>query len=79
MQKKVVISSSPTCHLCKIAKAFFAEHNIQYEDKNVLSNAPNRQEMIDKSGQMGTPVIFVDDEMMVGFDQARMTELLEIS
>lgn len=75
-QKKVVIYSSPTCHICKRAKAYFAENNIAYEDKDVLSDKKNREEMIEKSGQMGTPVIFVGDEMMIGFDEAKFKELL---
>lgn len=49
---------------------------MSYTEHNVAADLEKRQEMIDKSGQMGVPVIFVDDEMVVGFDKNRFTELL---
>ncbi len=75
-QKEVVIYSTPTCHFCVMAKAFFDENNIEYTNYDVQEDPAKRQEMIDKSGQMGVPVIFVGDEMIVGFDEARIRELL---
>jgi len=76
--KKVVIYSTPTCHFCQQAKAFFAENNVEYVEKDVSSDQNNRQEMIDKSGQMGVPVIFVDDEMTIGFDEGKLRSELGI-
>ncbi|PIP73574.1 MAG: NrdH-redoxin [Candidatus Lloydbacteria bacterium CG22_combo_CG10-13_8_21_14_all_47_15] len=78
MEKQVIIYSSPTCHFCNQAKAFFKEHNIAYTDFNVVLDPAKRQEMIEKSGQMGTPVIFVGDEMIVGFNESKLKELLSI-
>ena len=34
------------------------------------------KEMIQKSGQMGVPVIIVDGEVMVGFNQTQLDKLL---
>lgn len=76
MDKKVTIYSTPTCHFCKMTKEFLKEKNIEFTDYNVAEDTEKRQEMIDKSGQMGVPVIFVDDEMMVGFDESKLTGLL---
>jgi len=70
--KNVTIYSTPTCHFCKIAKDFFAEHNIEYVNKDVTTNKEFAGEMINKSGQMGVPVIFVDNEMVIGFDEPRL-------
>lgn len=77
--KKVVIYSTPTCVYCNAAKEFFAQNNIQYENFDVASDLAKRQEMVEKSGQMGVPVIFVDDEMIVGFDKPKLSELLGVS
>ena len=77
-KKKVIIYSTPTCHFCQQTKAFFKEHNITYTDYNVAEDAQRRQEMIEKSGQMGTPVTFIGDEMITGFNEARLKELLNI-
>lgn len=75
---QINIYSTPTCHFCHAAKEFFTEHNVQFSDHNVASDLEKRKEMIDKSGQMGVPVITVDDEVIVGFDEERLRELLAI-
>ena len=62
-----------------MAKAFFKEHNISYTEHNVAGDAEKRQEMIEKSGQMGVPVIFVGDEMIIGFDEGRLSSLLGVN
>jgi len=74
----VTIYSTPTCHFCHAAKDFFTEHNVEFTDHNVASDLPMRQEMIQKSGQMGVPVIQVGEEIVVGFDEDRLRELLAI-
>ena len=76
--KKVTIYSTSTCHFCHMAKEFFKEHNIAFTDYNVGEDAEKRDEMIKRSGQMGVPVIFIDDEMIIGFDQPRIKTLLNI-
>jgi len=76
--KSVVIYSSPTCGYCKMAKEFFEANDVAYEDKNVIEDADARKKMIDRSGQMGTPVIFVGDEMVIGFDEGKLKELLGV-
>lgn len=74
--KKVVIYSTPTCPICKRAKAYLTEKGISYQDIDVAASSEAAREMIQKSGQMGVPVIFVDDELMIGFNQAKLDELL---
>lgn len=76
--KDVIIYSTPTCHFCHMAKDFFDEKGIAYTDYNVLTDLEKRQEMVDKSGQMGVPVIVIGDEVMIGFDEARISELLGV-
>ena len=74
--KQVSIYTTPTCTYCKASKDFFQENNIQYQEHNVATDLEKRKEMIEKSGQMGVPVIFVDNEMTIGFDKARLQTLL---
>jgi glutaredoxin 3 len=74
--KNVTIYSTPTCHFCHAAKEFFKENNIAFTDHDVSTNPEKRKEMVEKSGQMGVPVIFVDDEMIVGFDENKLKSLL---
>lgn len=75
-QKEVVIYSTPTCHFCVLAKAFFDENNIEYTNHDVQADPAKGQEMVERSGQMGVPVIFIGEEMAVGFDESRIRELL---
>ena len=74
--KKVVIYSTPTCPICKRAKAYFTEKGISYQEIDVAASRDAAREMIKKSGQMGVPVIFVDDEMLIGFNQPEFDKLL---
>jgi len=76
--KNVTIYSTPTCHFCLEAKEFFKKYNIAFTNYNVSEDAVKRDEMVQKSGQMGVPVIFVDDEMMTGFDEDKLVELLDV-
>ena len=75
---QVTIYSTPSCHFCHAAKDFFTANNVAFTDHNVAQDLPHRQEMIQKSGQMGVPVIFVGDELVVGFDEERLRELLKL-
>jgi glutaredoxin 3 len=79
MDKTVTIYTTPTCHFCQMSKEFFKENNIAYSEFNVAADQAKRQEMIDKSGQMGVPVIFVNDDMVIGFDKKRLSELLGVA
>ena len=63
---------------CKLAKDFFNEHNIKYEEFDVGNDLEKRREMVEKSAQMGVPVIQVGKEIIVGFNKPLLTELLKI-
>lgn len=69
---KITIYSTPTCTYCKMAKDFLSEHSIPFEEINVAADVAKRKEMIEKSGQMGVPVIDVDGDVMVGYDQSTL-------
>ncbi|MFQ5753685.1 MAG: glutaredoxin family protein [bacterium] len=74
----ITIYTTPTCVYCKMVKAFFKEHNVSYEEKNVTTDDKARDEMIQKSGQMGVPVIDVDGNIVVGFDKGQLSKLVGI-
>jgi glutaredoxin-like YruB-family protein len=78
MAKNVTIYSTPSCHFCHAAKDFFTANSIAFTDNNVAEDLTKRQEMIQKSGQMGVPVILVDDQIVVGFNEPKLRELLAI-
>ena len=73
---QAIIYSTPVCHFCQAAKEFFKENNVSYEDINVAEDAEKRQEMIEMTGQMGVPVIKIGNDVVIGFDQPKVKELL---
>jgi len=75
---KVTIYSTATCVYCKMAKDFFNERNIKYEEFDVGNDLEKRREMVEKSDQMGVPVIQVGEEIIVGFNKPLLLDLLKI-
>lgn len=82
MSKPVTIYTTQTCGYCKAAKEFMREHNVTFTEIDVGSDQDKAKEMIEKSGQMGVPVIVVgegsEEQLIIGFDQTRLTEVLGI-
>jgi glutaredoxin-like YruB-family protein len=77
--KNVTIYSTPTCVYCNLAKDFFKENNVSFTEHNVGADAEKRSEMIEKSGQMGVPVIMIENDLIVGFDKDKISELLGLA
>ncbi len=76
MSKKVIIYSTPTCTYCKMAKDYFKENNVAYEEYDVAADLEKRKEMVEKSGQMGVPVIDIDGNITVGFEKSHVKQVL---
>lgn len=76
--QSVTIYTTPSCHFCHMAKEFFKANNIAYTEYDVAGDVVKRKEMIEKSGQMGVPVILIGSELIIGFDKSQITKLLGI-
>jgi glutaredoxin-like YruB-family protein len=74
----VKIYTTTTCPYCNMAKKFFKEHNVNYQEINVEHDSNAAREMIQKSGQMGVPVIDVDGTIIVGFDKKALERALKL-
>ncbi|MBZ9572974.1 thioredoxin family protein [Patescibacteria group bacterium] len=75
---KVKVFTTQICPYCVALKEFLKEHNIEFEEINVSEDLKAQKEMIEKSGQMGVPVVEIDGEIVVGFDREKITKLLII-
>lgn len=75
----VIIYTTPTCAFCHATKEFFREHNIEFTEYDVARDEQKRNEMIQKSGQLGVPVIDIDGKLIVGFNRMKLAELLGIN
>lgn len=75
---KVLIYTTQICPFCKRTKEFFKANKVKYKEIDVSNDANAVQEMIKKSGQMGVPVIDIDGEIIVGFNEPRLRKVLGI-
>lgn len=78
MNKKVKVYSTPTCPFCIMAKKFLKDNNIEFEDVDVSSDIKSAREMVEKTGQMGVPVIEIDGEFVIGFNREKIKQLLNL-
>jgi glutaredoxin-like YruB-family protein len=74
---KVIVYSAPWCPWCQKTKEFLKEHNIEFEEKDVQDHN-NAHEAMDVSGQAGIPVTVIDGQVVIGFDIAKLKELLKL-
>jgi glutaredoxin 3 len=75
----ISIYSTPACHFCHMAKELFKEEGITYTEFNVAEDAEKRKEMVEMTGQMGVPVIVIDNDVLVGFNEPKIRELLGLT
>ncbi len=76
---KVKVYSTPTCPYCVMAKNYLKENKVDFEDVDVSKNSGAADEMVEKSGQMGVPVIIIDDKtVIVGFDRPALKKALSL-
>lgn len=74
--KKVIVYTSNTCGYCHAAKDYLDSLNVEYEERNVSTSMDARKELM-QQGFMGVPVLLVDDEVIQGFDKAKIDQLLK--
>ena len=75
---KVKLYSTSSCPYCVALKGFLEENKIEFEYIDVSQNEESMKMIVEKTGQMGVPVIDIDGELVVGFDRKKIVELLNI-
>jgi len=75
---KVKVYTTPVCPYCFALKEFLKKHNVEFEEIDVSQNEEALKEVMEKSGQMGVPVVEIDGEIVVGFDKEKLVKLLNI-
>jgi len=73
------VFSTPSCPYCVALKNYLKEHNMEFQDIDVSQDLVAQKEMIDRSGQYGVPVVDIDGEIIVGFNQERIKQLLKLT
>jgi glutaredoxin-like YruB-family protein len=74
--KEVKVYSTPACPYCKMVKKFLEDNSIPYNDLNVAEDKAALEDIVSRSGQMGVPVIDIDGELVIGYNQVQLKEKL---
>jgi glutaredoxin-like YruB-family protein len=74
----IILYSTPTCGYCHQAREFLSQKGLEFQEIDVSRNQMAAHDMVSRSGQMGVPVIIVDDQIVVGFNRERLEQLLSV-
>lgn len=77
--KRVIVYTSPTCTWCNTIKSYLRKHNIRFREVDVTKDPNAAQELVKRSGQQGVPQTDINGQIVVGFDQNKLNQLLEIN
>ena len=73
---EVKVYSTDSCPYCVMVKKYLKENKVDFEEIDVSSDQAKAQEMINKSGQMGVPVVDIDGKIIVGFNKGEIAKAL---
>ncbi len=76
---KVKVYSTPICPYCVTLKEFLKDKQIEFENLDVSIDFEAQKEMVEKTGQMGVPVVEIDGQFVIGFDREKISQLLNIN
>jgi len=76
---KIRVFSTPTCPYCVTLKQYLKQNNVDFEEIDVSQDEKAQKEMIEKSGQMGVPVVDIDGQIIVGFNKEKISKILNIN
>ena len=79
MNKTPIIYSANWCAFCHAVKQYFDKQSIKYEVRDIEENPEFATESVNKSGQMGIPVIDINGIIIVGFDRPKIDAALTAS
>ena len=77
-QKRVIVFSTPTCPHCNNVKRYLKERKIKFKDVDVSKDQAAARDMVRKTGQMGVPVVLINNRPIIGFDKAKINAMLNI-
>lgn len=74
--KSVIIYTTPTCTYCHLLKDWFKQNNVVYAEYDLSQDAVKRDEIVKKTGQMAVPIVEIGNDIVIGFDKSKLSELL---
>lgn len=74
--KTVTVFSTPTCPYCHMAKEYLKEKKVEFKDVDVSKDQQSAIKMVQRSGQMGVPQLWIGDQVVIGFNKPQIDMLL---
>ena len=74
--KNVKVYSTPTCGFCVRVKQFLKDNSVDFEEIDISLDPESAKVIVEKSGQMGVPVLDIEGEIIVGFDKDKISQAL---
>ncbi len=74
----VKVYSTPSCPYCELLKQFLKDEGVEFEAIDVSQDEKAQNYIMEKTGKMAVPVTEIDDEIVIGFDRAKIVQLLNI-
>lgn len=74
---KITTYTNPSCPWCIELKTWLKKKKIEYKDLDITEEDEFREELVSKTGQLAVPVIFVEDEFIIGFDKDKIEEMIK--
>jgi glutaredoxin 3 len=76
VEKNVVVYSTPGCPYCKMVKEYLSQKGLTFTEHDLSKDINKAREMVEKTGQMGVPVVLIDENIVIGFNKTKIDELL---
>lgn len=75
-QPRVIVFSTPNCPYCNLTKRYLRERGVRFRDVDVSRDPAAARDMVRRSGQQGVPVVDINGKIVIGFDKAKINQLL---
>lgn len=76
--KTVTVFTTPTCPYCHMAKEYLKEKKVEFKDVDVSKDQESAMKMVQRSGQMGVPQLWIGDQVVIGFNKPQIDMLLNL-
>ncbi len=71
MQKQIIMYSGKLCGDCQLLKAFMAQHNISYENRDIQERPEYGEELKARTGKLGVPYLIIDGQWIRGYEPGK--------
>jgi glutaredoxin 3 len=78
-QPRVLVFTTPTCPWCSRVKAYLHQQQVKFREVAVSRDRVAARHLVQRTGQMGVPVIEIGGTPIVGSDRGRIDQLLGLS